>query len=160
MRTALLFIALSVAAALVFVPHVRSQPDSFKSTTLGGIYWDLLSHLPSRWNAERATFLAAVAAGVFASCFPIVLAMMLRWYRPGSGSTRGIAYGAVALIAFAGATANALFILLNQATFTFGGRPVPGGVVAFAVTVALVQSLIAIVSLTVAVSPRFAAFAS
>ena len=155
-----LVVVLLIAVTLVFAPHARGTPEAFKPTMLGGIYWNLLSHLPSRWHAERVVFLGAIAAGLFASCFPIVVAIMLRWHRPGSGRAAAVVLIAGALLACIGALANTLLILLNQTTFAFGGRPVPGGVVAFAVTVALVQGLAAVAGFALAFSSRFAALAT
>ena len=156
---ALLVAALLVCATLLFVPHHRRAPDSFTPNTLGGIYWKLFSQLPDRWNAERATFLAIILAGVFASLAPIVVALMLRWHRPPVDSAGGWAFGIVAVLAAIGSAANGFLILLNHTSFAFGGSPVPRDAVAFAWGASTVQLLFALAALAIAASARAAMWA-
>lgn len=160
MKTNLLIgAALAICATLLLVPHTRRDPGGFKPNTLGGIYWKLLSDLPDRWNAERATFLLILLVGLFAAAAPVVVALMLRWHRPADGAAGGVAYAAVALVTLLGAVANFFLILLSHTSFAFGGSALPRNVTAFAWGVAIFQTLVALATFAVAFAPRFAALA-
>lgn len=160
MKKDILIIAAStLAAALVLVPHSPPTAESFKPRTLAGIYLNVLADAPARWNGERIVLLLLLFAGIFAGCFPLVLLPILRWRHFGVGAA-GVMLGVLALVAATGAITNGLLIILNQSSFTFGGRQVPGEAIAFAAVVTIIQLTFAILNFATAVSSRWAAFLS
>jgi hypothetical protein len=153
-----LFVCLLAAACvlLVAVPHHREGSESFRANTLLGIYRKSFADIPTRWNVERATLLAILLLGAFASLFPLLLIAMIYWHRPAVGAAGGALFCVVALPALLGGLANAFLILINQMSFGFGGRPTPRDAIAFSIMLMIMQASLALVSLAIGVSARVA----
>lgn len=146
----------AVSVNLVAVPHHSEGPESFRPSTLLGIYRKTFADIPTRWNVERATMLATLLLSVFASLCPLIVIALMNWHRPAVGAAGGALFCIVSFLALMGALANTFLILMSQMSFAFGGRPTPRDAIAFSIGLMVLQAGFAIVGLAIGVSGRAA----
>jgi len=118
MRFALAFvIAVAWCILSVFViRHHRRKPESYRKTTLGGIYRDFIKEAPILLKPRKQGLFLLGLIAIFSSFFPILL---LGGVRAGSGKALFILGGLVALL---GAGMNLILIVLSHTDFMGGSK--------------------------------------
>ena len=83
MKTSIIFVAILAITALLFfvAPHHRRQSNPFKAYTMAGIFLDFFQSMPEVLNREKQVMFLMGLAGLFASFYPAILVLMIRWAR-------------------------------------------------------------------------------
>jgi len=117
MKTSIIFITILAICALLFfvAPHHRRRPDPFKTYTMAELYRYLLKTMPEVLNRENQVMFLLGLAGLFASFYPAILVLMLRW----TGAIGGVWFVLLGLIALAGVPANFIGMIMSHMTLGF-----------------------------------------
>jgi hypothetical protein len=160
MRWTYLFgVLLLLCAATVFVPHFRAAPDTYRPTSLGGIYQDFFTQWPKKLDGERLVLLLLILSAILSSFFPALLVAMVHALPSGGIKRLGGLYVLIGTMVLVGAAANFAIIMLNRIGFHFG-PPAPIGIAGlFAWGVALWQVLFALIAIAIGFSAPCAALA-
>jgi hypothetical protein len=157
MRWTYLLVALVlICAATVFLPHFRRPPESYKPTTLGGIYMDFFSDRPANLKAETIVLFLLLVIAALSSFFPALLALLIRAFPPGTVKGIGILYVLAGLVVAVGAVVNFAIVILNRTPFQFGTPPPIGIAGVFAWGVGLWQMIFALASIVMGGNSSFA----
>jgi len=118
MRFALAFVIAATWCVLsVFViRHHRPKPDSFRKTTLGGIYRDFIKEAPILLKPRKQGLFILGLTAIFSSFYPVLLLTGMR-----AGGGRGL-FLLGGLLALLGAGMNLILIVLSHTDFIGGSK--------------------------------------
>ena len=150
MRFALvLLIAVTWCVLSVFViRHHRPKPDSFRKTTLGGIYREFLQEAPTLLKPRKLSLFFLGLSAIFGAFYPVVL---IAGIRAGGGQGLFLVGGVIALV---GAAMNLILIVLSHTNF-MGGSSTCKEQTVLTWLLPLSQTLVAVASVIIGFSSRW-----